>query len=106
MTSSLFLLVLALFLVVLRLLQFLLLVIVLVLFLGAAAEALGVSRADDASESGVGSMKSGGFTQLGERSAAGAVVGDSADDNDAVATSDLVVRQKDLAHRTSMPPEN
>ena len=40
-------------------------------------------------------MKSGGFTQLGERSAAGAVAGDSADDNDAVATSDLVVRHKD-----------
>ena len=32
---------------------------------------------------------------MGERSAAGTVAGDSADDNDAVATSDLVVRQKD-----------
>ena len=40
-------------------------------------------------------MKSGGFTQLGERSERGAVAGDSADDDDAVATSDLVVRQKD-----------
>ena len=35
------------------------------------------------------------FYQLGERSAAGTVAGDSADDNDAVATSDLVVRHKD-----------
>ena len=32
---------------------------------------------------------------MGERSAAGAVTGDSADDNDAVATSDLVVWHKD-----------
>ena len=62
---------------------------------GAAAEALGVSRAEDASESGAGSMKSGGFTRLGDRSASGTVAGDRADDNDAVATSDLVVRQKD-----------
>ena len=62
---------------------------------GEAAEDLGPYRADDASESGVGSMKSGGFTQVGERSAAGTVAGDSADDNDAVATSDLVARQKD-----------
>jgi len=61
---------------------------------GAAAEALRISRADDASESGVGSMKSGGFTQLCERSERGTVAGDSADDDDAVATSDLVVRQK------------
>ena len=33
---------------------------------GAAAEDPGLSRADDASESGVGSMKSGCFTQLDE----------------------------------------
>ena len=32
---------------------------------------------------------------MGERSATGAVTGDNADDNDAVATSDLVVRHKD-----------
>ena len=32
---------------------------------------------------------------MGERSAAGTVAGDSPDDNDAVATSDLVVRHKD-----------
>ena len=31
---------------------------------------------------------------MGERSERGAVAGDSADDDDAVATSDLVVRQK------------
>ena len=40
-------------------------------------------------------MKSGSFTNLGERSAAGTVTGDSANDNDAIATSDLVMRQKD-----------
>ena len=40
-------------------------------------------------------MKSGGFTQVGERSEAGTVAGDRADDDAAVATSDLVVRQKD-----------
>ena len=62
---------------------------------GAAAEDPVLSRADDASESGAGSMKSGGLTHLGERSAAGTVAGDSADDNDAAATSDLVVQQKD-----------
>ena len=72
---------------------------------GAAAEDSGLSRADDASESGVGSMKSGGFTQVGERSEAGTVAGDSADDDDAVAKSDLVVRQKDPVYTTSLPPE-
>ena len=72
---------------------------------GAAAEDPGLSRADDASESGAGSMKSGGFTQVGERSEAGAVAGDSVDDDDAVATSDLVVRQMDPVYRTSVPPE-
>ena len=61
---------------------------------GEAAEDLGPYRADDASESGAGSMKSGGSSQLGERSERGTVAGDSADDDDAVATSDLVVRQK------------
>ena len=62
---------------------------------GEAAEDLGPYRADDASESGAGSMTSGGFTQLGESGEKGTVAGDSADDDDAVATSDLVVRQKD-----------
>ena len=71
---------------------------------GAAAEDPGLSRAGDASESGAGSMKSGGFAQLSERSEAGTVAGDSADDDDAVATSDLVVRQKDPVYRMSMPP--
>ena len=74
-------------------------------FQGAAAEDLGLSRADDASESGVGSMKSGGFTQVGERSEAGTMAGDRAYDDAAVATSDLV-RQKDLVYRPSMPPGN
>jgi hypothetical protein len=35
-----------------------------------------------------------------ERSAAGAVAGDSPDDNDAVATSDLMVRHKDPLFRS------
>ena len=72
---------------------------------GAAAEDLGLSRADDASESGAGSMKCGGFTQAGERNEAGTVTGDSADDDAAVAASDLVARQKDPVYKTSMPPE-
>ena len=42
---------------------------------------------------------------MGERSERGTVAGDSADDDDATATSDLVVRQKDPVYRTSLPPE-
>ena len=72
---------------------------------GEAAEDPGPYRADDASESGVGSMKSGGFTQLAERSEAGTVAGDSADEDDAVAKSKLVVRLKDPVYNSSLPHE-
>ena len=72
---------------------------------GAAAEDPGLSRADDASDGGACSVRSGATTQLGERSEAGTVGGDSAEEDDAVAKSKLVVWLQDPVYQTFLPPE-